>query len=1637
MAPTSRLPNGDSLANRNEQLPNCILASSNRFADLEPFCDNLYLSNKTKWGSILPFEFPQNATKDVEERFLRKFFTEVEIHMQGGAHGTGSGFRFLKQAWYSLALRNLYKGIPGIANKWMEENVALLEDPAMRGHLCEPEVTPETFFLSHEIQEHGRKLLTFVVPVIQAMTKDRHEQPVPRTSGAEGRPLTAIVAPVFDDGEGESRSTAPVMAGPRNPAASTTANRTLPSTHATAPTDPHAAPLSKYQGATSQRPAPRDSRDFTPSYNHHTQQINGRKRDNHNGSSSGARPLVSARRQSENHHHSGPNVRSARGGFSSGAPSFVNSVPGPMTAASSSTQFPFYGAMPGQPYHTQNSFNASRQQFSQPRHFSDHSDERFSNNKARNTSFNEFSNTIGDARRTSFGSRGGSIRGQHRGGRGRGGRGRDSFHGPGLSSDEQSSIDQASSDYYSKSGYGHVKRHSSAYQENTWRSSSEHPQVENLLPHRVLSGPDQYPAFQDYQGATGTRLLPPFIFPHGPTAYPQSRPTLHRSLQADMTQNSPELPDCEVGRTYIGADAVHVNQLVVFNIPTDATELEVAKAFAHACDVEVVDVRFPHRPDPVVAHVYQAHKLAIIKFRNHEVARRVLDLREVDLYGRPLRIEVPRGYVDENRPNPGRPFIPTYRNQSLYGLPPQDVNLWSHEPANTTVQPPQYNVQMKGGASFVQPSQASYASYMPSMPFYPAKGEQALSVVQSVNATPVASGPNTPKKQQSKNKKKNKKNKTPLCSEVEGENDVAHAKFIAHETPVKPSKQRQQDHPASLSNDMSLVPEQTQFLNKLSASEDAKELKPLQSGSSVAYSDDAVSANGKPLSETPQEPQGQELKRQSSEKRHNASKDAPASEPTIEPRTPSIAGPMSPSRVFPTTKQTSDHPHDCRPEVKSRTTAKVSPRSQVPVPSSNELVPSPNHAAVSSLSERHLLPSQPSPSLSGSIRPASVDRKLSDSDHVDESFHTASASPPEDKQIQFKDATAHSELPSQLAQPTSVKPTPRSSVSPSQTSKTVAPITPKRSPKAGVHASTQNTTPSEDKAHSAGSKKDHKLRNSTSQYDVPDVSGNSKAICTAQKTGECDNEVSTTSAITVPQHVLPATPNLQHGPTRNDMSDSRPNKQLTGSTQKRAVSSSSIPPTLAAANHNARTAPAPSQVSASPHSPGSSVSKSKGPAKKGPSQTESLSMFGKKQQKQKKPGKGKGTLKGKPLDSGSTSGLSDGINSRDSGVATPASTVNDPTARKRPSSLKVTTTTSRLDSTADNNSNPDDTKSTVSRQESPGKGGILGGLGRVFFSTASSPSVSGHETMPQDTTFDKKLTFSKALVALAPITSSNEGDLVDNESVTSDQQNSVMSNDTHVASLSASIFGNAEVREARRKKRNRDRKSKKKGVGQKGGVLIMGAKGDAGGTLVSLEDVPDVREVTSDARDLKSDNPSDESSTTMGRPTPPVSPKRLSESKRRRVENRMNGTEHIITPPAPRNRHIKRKSYSRSASSTTKQATSPTPAHPISETEIDQQNRILRVYHIENSDEDDDDPQQRRPRVLIIARSGENEGNRRFSLTADEESGRFKFIHFGQGGDDESDPVILISDRLAATRPTDTPVGRILEEVDSEDESSK
>jgi len=152
-----------------------VIASSNRFLDFQPYCSFLYSSEPQKWGFILPWEFPQFASREVEEAFLRTWFAEEEIRMQGGAFGEGHGFKFLKQVWYCISLFNLEHRIPAITNMWMERNQNIWTDPAMQQHICREDVQYSTFFSEEEQRKYG-KLLHWVIKNIQLRVQQANNQ---------------------------------------------------------------------------------------------------------------------------------------------------------------------------------------------------------------------------------------------------------------------------------------------------------------------------------------------------------------------------------------------------------------------------------------------------------------------------------------------------------------------------------------------------------------------------------------------------------------------------------------------------------------------------------------------------------------------------------------------------------------------------------------------------------------------------------------------------------------------------------------------------------------------------------------------------------------------------------------------------------------------------------------------------------------------------------------------------------------------------------------------------------------------------------------------------------------------------------------------------------------------------------------------------------------------------------------------------------------------------------------------------------------------------------------------------------------------------------------------------------------------
>ncbi|KAK0303826.1 hypothetical protein LTR82_017433 [Friedmanniomyces endolithicus] len=141
-----------------------VIASSNRYDDLAPYCGRIYAVEPLKWREVMPWDFPQSASKDDEEAFLRKFFTEREIYIQGGVP---YGYKFLKQVWYCIAMWNAQVKVPMIAEQWMREMGNTAADPAMTGYIMAEEAELKTFFMKQEIDKYGERLLGVAVKHIQ------------------------------------------------------------------------------------------------------------------------------------------------------------------------------------------------------------------------------------------------------------------------------------------------------------------------------------------------------------------------------------------------------------------------------------------------------------------------------------------------------------------------------------------------------------------------------------------------------------------------------------------------------------------------------------------------------------------------------------------------------------------------------------------------------------------------------------------------------------------------------------------------------------------------------------------------------------------------------------------------------------------------------------------------------------------------------------------------------------------------------------------------------------------------------------------------------------------------------------------------------------------------------------------------------------------------------------------------------------------------------------------------------------------------------------------------------------------------------------------------------------------------------
>ncbi|KAM0712243.1 hypothetical protein Q7P37_011337 [Cladosporium fusiforme] len=1538
--------------NTNGQLPDCIIASSNRFNDLLPFCTDLYYANPQKWGGILPWEFPHNASKEVEEVFLRKWFTELEIHMQGGAHGEGAGFRFLKQAWYNIALWNYEQRVPSIATWWLQQpvNSDMTKDPKMLERLCGAQAGPETCFNSREVEFYGRNLLTCVVKQIQDKVKSEKD------GQAEASPHTSIQQATTEASpktNGKVETTIPSVTLPSSASddQSTTRSCSNISRASTKPAtiDSQITPFPNYQQPT---PEPHGNnkgfRDFTPGHGNHTQQVYGRKHDGRFGSGGGVQGSSHDRRQQQNQPYFANTLNHPPGlwdpnkpGYNGDASNFfpasgragaavppngpfplqvVPSLQGSTQQTTNAPRHPTYGQHfgPNENYHqgfvnpasyTANAVSRPDHQYAFGGQFAHVSEkDRVSSGRSNDmfqySGFNDISNSrqSGDARRNSFTSRGNGHRGQNRGGRGRGGRARDSTN------DFGSYARKPSSDLYSKPSLGHNKRHGSMHYQDTWRSGSDQPQAENAQPQRVFSEPERVAPFQSFQGhpqnSGQPQLLPPF---NNSQSHPMGYQARHSSIlrhppSEHHFSQSPTSIDADVTEQYIGADATHAIQLLVYNIPIGASEDEVKKDFGQTCDVEVTKA---HIPKGTGTHqCLPGTTVAYLSFKTHDVARRVLDLREVKLYGHPMEVKVPMSLWSDVQAREQQNALYQHSSWTSSGktvVPPGEFTRWTNvNPQNSmpTMQ------AMAGGSYTVQHEgihlATDYTAFGPSTPSNRDGSEMpSLPTVQSANTTPATSGPNTPKKGKQKKKKSNR-NITPLLR-TPGDKKSTHNVPDRHPAGDAAVKAQSQKHQAAIpgATDPAIMDQR-------------EEIETPASNTSVA---------------------SKELPKETSLARESQSTvKLQASDSAIVPvQEEPVLVSQSQGNIW--EKKKSDH-KAVRPAVTQ------DPPSSTPQTSGTgeaSGVVAGRHEA--SMVTTHRKPSTPP---SGGRYPRAAD-KTSDSDHVDDSFHTANASPPGDKQPQSDKATQNQD---RLVSHASSK-----------------------HPASALSISVQSPTPS--KKQSEGESKLH-------------VNLASGATTRPAKSDNTEQSISLPDAST------------------GNSKEHDPAKPAT----QRVPSGTSIPPTPMTAYHTAPTTPAPPQTPMSPQSTEKIASQPKSATKKGPSQTESFSMFGKKQQKQKKQGKSKGTIKGKPQESSQSPKFTGDLTGRDLGCATTPLPSSDTKNDKKPElKLKIRGDSmmdpsddgrSKGSSTPANSGMSDQAASALGEQSSPSKRTFGNLFGLLQHGTSKSPSLSGKETVQQGTVSDNELTNSKAQANTTSATIGNDpatlitGEESHSEDPSMGHMNTALPDEGAMAVCrTEDIADSAEMLDAEPCSSNssnametpkKTRKKKSKKTKTHTTEEFTGVIGDQSQNMISTAPRFPMAN-TVEPNDTESDDKSDNSSRTLGR-SAPVSPTNVSPSRREMIERKKSEHEHLLTARAPRNKHTKRKSSNKIATPATDYpvpepmalATSASP-----ESETTQRNRILRVCHI--SDEEmvlevvGDEAQEDRPArpFCVVANWSEGE----------------------------------------------------------------
>lgn len=579
-----------------EHRPN-VIVSSNRYDDLEPYCSYIYNDNPKTWDAIFPWEFPQDGTKDEEEQFLRLYFSEDEIHVQG--------FRFLKQAWYCIALFNLNKRIPAFTEWWLRKpsSIELLNDTQLQPFLFRQDVKPSTFF-ADEIPEYGEKFLTNVIPLLQHRAKDILEKAkAVNKSAPAGVEYTASPKRIlWESSDGGGPKTAQSLSAEVD-IIRTTLN--VPSPNASSFGEiPHSAPplmtaveMARQPMRTSNGPQMQSRTQIQNQPQIQTQpQVHGqqRKRGNSfkgrfNTRAGGHFPTRQPPSSSERNTQAYPvpvyapmHPRVTSGGPPEWMPPLSQGQPlhaMPSQFQSVSGKFGHPGAIP-QHHMPQEVFFAPSHEpyFNTP--FGDRTNIQLPGRDFaaelqphQSQYFHDPDSYRGGHRRNSQGSRGGKPPRGHNN-RGRNSRGRNSFtsfdqpppfkmHGENINPTHFGDVPG--------NAYPHKNRRPTAIFEKNWRSGSEHPQThqnepammkENIF-HGQQFGRPEHPYFAQPEQRLEKTVFPP------DAAFSAAHKPVHRNTAPVSYVVDPDTlrPDQKCGNTWIGEHCTFVDRLLVFDVP--------------------------------------------------------------------------------------------------------------------------------------------------------------------------------------------------------------------------------------------------------------------------------------------------------------------------------------------------------------------------------------------------------------------------------------------------------------------------------------------------------------------------------------------------------------------------------------------------------------------------------------------------------------------------------------------------------------------------------------------------------------------------------------------------------------------------------------------------------------------------------------------------------------------------------------------------------------------------------------------------------------------------------------------------------------------------------------------------------------